>query len=125
SGDTVCGAATCNVSLNGLLSGPGGRYAGVGYQIGANEKWIVGSAALERTDDPSLALKDIGQTMRIISPGTMVVPGSYGDQNVSGSTNVTLHAAGGGVNAIETSNQTFGVQTAQVVDSGMSGGMSW
>lgn len=127
SGDVVCGSPTCSVSVGGMLSGPGGREAALGYQIRGNDKAISGAALFERTDDPSLRNKELAQAGVINGPGVTLPSGGYGTVNLNNSSNaVTVYTAGrAGIQTIEANNQRYGADTAQVVDSGSAGSMTW
>jgi len=123
SGDVVCGTA-CAVSVNGMLAGPSGRDAGLGYRIGSGNTQIVGAAAFARTDDPALANKDVGIRGLLMAPGGNTIPGSYGVQNLVNNPVVTYTGDGKGVQGIK-DTQNFAPDTAEVVDRGTGGSLTW
>ena len=127
SGDVVCGNPTCSVSVGGLLSGPGGREAGLGYQIRGSDKAISGAALFERTDDPSLKNKELAQAVIINGPGVTLPSGGYGTQVFNANNNaVTVYTANRqGIQTIEANSQRYGADAAQVVDTGSAGTMTW
>jgi hypothetical protein len=127
-GSSVCTGATCEVSLrNILLAGPEARDAGLSFRIGSNASTsIVGAALFQRNDKPILLRQDADPVGIALSPSTNVMAGGFSSNNFANMRTVTYTTGTRGVEGFSNGGSlVYEAGTAQVVDRGSAGGLTW
>ena len=126
SGD-ACGGS-CSVSYTGYVRGPGGRDAGLIYDIGTGRsEQLYGAALFQRDDDPSLFLQTANLSATYESPGTLIMANGIGSSGYFSGALATFNSGGelAGLADQTYANIVIDNGAATIADAGSDGPVSW